>query len=78
MNLNDFAEWMHEMQELTGGCVLEMRAYGRAGIELELSYRKDGKAVSRSQRMDGFELRQMDASAQKQVMQQIRHRVSIH
>jgi len=78
MNLNDIAKWMHEMQELTGGCVLEMRAYGRSGIELELSWRKDGHAVSHSHRISGLELRQMDVSAQKQVMQQIRHRVSIH
>ena len=77
MNLNDIAKWMHEMQELTGGCVLEMRAYGQSGIELELSWRQEyGLAVSHSHRISGLELRQMDASAQKQVMQQIRHRVS--
>jgi len=75
MDLKDFAEWLHEMQELTGGCVLEMRVDGRAGIALELSWRQDGQAVSYSHHMSGVELRQMRVAVQKQVMQQIRLRV---
>ena len=75
MDLKDFAEWLHEMQELTGGCVLKMRADGRAGIALELSWRQDGHAVSYSHHMSGVELRQMRVDVQKQVMRQIRYRV---
>ena len=75
MNLKDFAEWLHEMQELTGGCVLEMRVDGPAGIALELSWRQDGKAVSYSHHMSDIELRQMHVAVQKQVMRQIRYRV---
>ena len=75
MDLKYFAEWLHEMQELTGGCVLEMRVDRRGGIAMELSWRQDRQAVSYSYHLSGFELRKMHVAAQKQVMQQIRYRV---
>ena len=75
MDLKDFAEWLHEMQELTGGCVLEMRVDRRGGIAMELSWRQDRQAVSYSYHLSGFELRKMHVAVQKQVMQQIRYRV---
>jgi hypothetical protein len=75
VNIKDFAEWLHEMQAVTGGCVLEMRADGRSGIALELSWRQDGQAMGYAHHMSGVELRQMHSAVQKQVLAQIRHHV---
>ena len=74
MDLKEIAEWLHEMQGLTGDCVLEMRADGR-GIAMRLSWRQDGQAMSYTHHMNGLELCLMQVAAQKQVMQQIRSRV---
>jgi len=75
VDLKIFAEWLHEMQELTGGCVLAMRAEGRAGMVLELSWEQDGQAMSYSHPMSGTELCQMPVFVEIQVLQQIRWRV---
>ena len=32
MDLKDIAAWLHEMQDVTGSCVLDIRADGRAGL----------------------------------------------
>lgn len=77
MDLKELATWLHDMQELTGGCVLEMRADGRAGgLALELSWRQDGQAMGYAHHLSGVELRQMYVSVQSQVLEQIRKNVA--
>ena len=76
MNLKDLAAWLQNMNELTGGCVLDMRATERGGLTLDLSWRQDGRAMGYEHAVSGIELRQMRDSVQFAVLEQIGHRVS--
>jgi len=70
MDMKAFAEWLHEMQWLTGGCVLKMSSEG-GGIALELTW-AHGQAMSYSHTdCVEVELRQMRADVHKQVVRQM-------
>ena len=76
MNLKDLAAWLQNMNELTNGCVLELRATERGGLTLDLSWRHNGRAQGYEHALSGIELRQMRDTVQFSVLEQIGHLVA--
>jgi hypothetical protein len=76
MNLKDLAAWLQNMNELTNGCVLELRATERGELTLDLSWRHNGRAQGYEHALSGIELRQMRDTVQASVLEQIGHRVA--
>ena len=76
MNLKYLAAWLQNMNEMTNGCVLELRATERGGLTLDMNWRHNGRAKGYEHALSGVELRQMRETVQLSVLEQIGHRVT--
>ena len=76
MKLKDLAAWLQNMNDLTGGCVLDLRATERGGLTLDLSWRHNGRAQGYEHTLSSIELRQMRDTVQFSVLEQMGHRVA--
>jgi hypothetical protein len=73
MNLKDLAAWLESMNEVTSGCVLELRAADRGGITLAMSWRNNGREQWYQPDMSGINVLNMNDAMQVSVLEQISH-----
>ena len=75
MNLQTWAEWVAQIDALTGGGVVEMRAGPGAGMTIAVCWEQEGQSMSYEHALSMLEMKAMRATVQPCVLDSIEHAV---
>lgn len=75
MNLQTWAEWVAQIDVITGGGVVELRAGPGPGMTIAVLWRQDGKNMAYGHAVSMHEMEAMHGAVQPCVLESITHAV---
>jgi len=75
MNLKTWAEWVAQINALTGGGAVHLRAGPGKGMTIAVRWTQDGKSMAYDHALSIHEMKAMRASIQIVVLESITHAV---